>query len=448
MEAEEQRSAMSDVHRELKAASMAAGDMEAAEALISMKKPWKSGNVKSGHFRPLTPSSDCSEDDLVAPSSVLLQYSPLCMTPPHSPPYLESTYPPSLQKVPPPVVPSAQQPTAVPLQRFQCTSVIRHTADGLCSFDRVICTEEGLACVHTGESRRDLTSQNGLTDRDLSKKLAESSQAQIYSDALSLNKKSRFQSSQGGVAQGLPVPVCCQLLPISSPSPMAVQSPSSPSGKLQPPSVTATVHRPLQTQHKQEHAAIQPQTASPAQIFIVNGPVAKGPVMVVIPPPSVPTLYVQPAHVTSGGTRLAAIAPAPRRGSEEPRISPPKTEVCRVRSHVCPHEDCKKTYFKSSHLKAHMRTHTGEKPFKCKWEGCERRFTRSDELSRHRRTHTGEKKFACPMCLSRFMRSDHLAKHTRRHLAGRRANCWMFGVSPAASLTAFTALTPTSASSP
>uniref|UniRef100_A0A672HBU9 C2H2-type domain-containing protein n=1 Tax=Salarias fasciatus TaxID=181472 RepID=A0A672HBU9_SALFA len=90
----------------------------------------------------------------------------------------------------------------------------------------------------------------------------------------------------------------------------------------------------------------------------------------------------------------------------------------------------------------------GEKPFKCKWEGCERRFTRSDELSRHRRTHTGEKKFACPMCLSRFMRSDHLAKHTRRHLAGRRANCWMFGVSPAASLTAFTALTPTSASSP
>eukprot|EP00300_Choanocystis_sp_HF-7_P003672 c12802_g1_i1.p1 GENE.c12802_g1_i1~~c12802_g1_i1.p1 ORF type:complete len:206 (+),score=19.08 c12802_g1_i1:164-781(+) len=86
-----------------------------------------------------------------------------------------------------------------------------------------------------------------------------------------------------------------------------------------------------------------------------------------------------------------------------------------VRQIPCSFPSCTRLFATNYEMRSHMRTHTGERPFKC--NVCNKGFTQSGGLVRHKRVHSGEKPYACPVprCGRKFAESGHMRRHFRTH---------------------------------
>lgn len=75
---------------------------------------------------------------------------------------------------------------------------------------------------------------------------------------------------------------------------------------------------------------------------------------------------------------------------------------------------CNRVFPREKSLQAHLRTHTGERPYQCDYPGCTRAFTQSGQLKTHQRLHTGERPFICAAANCQ-MRFTHANRHCPDH---------------------------------
>lgn len=248
-------------------------------------------------------------------------------------------------------------PNSIPPQpsesgtQCRATSVIRHTADTSLAHHISI----GQECPGSSESPRQ---QTEIISDSTTQQINVLTETQTYISATNTTAKVESttpsndstspstpasQASSSMPQSPMTSPVLCQVFPMNG----------------QTGIISAFVQTHVQMQSTGPKPILS-QSTSFSQPLLMGPSVAQGTVMLVVPQSSVsPAPPCQQNVVTVGNTKLLPLAPAPVYIPSNQSGATAHTDFSRRRNYVCSFPGCKKTYFKSSHLKAHLRTHTG-----------------------------------------------------------------------------------------
>ncbi|XP_021562812.1 Krueppel-like factor 15 [Carlito syrichta] len=154
------------------------------------------------------------------------------------------------------------------------------------------------------------------------------------------------QGPGGGPAPDGPIPVLLQIQPV----PVKQESSAGPASPGQAPENVKVAQLLVNIQG--QTFALVPQVVPSSNLNLPSKFVRIAPVPIAAKPVGSGALGSSPAGLLVG--------------QKFPKN--PAAEL--IKMHKCTFPGCSKMYTKSSHLKAHLRRHTGEKPFACTWPGC------------------------------------------------------------------------------